>query len=237
MARRKNVPAPAPAPAAPKAQEMGSGVIRIAGRSFTRGNALARGLIVSKHDLTLTAAGLDVAGRIAISNPGVTVPPKARTKTLDVEKAAGAEFTSDGRQRRKRIEPLKPKNIDHEGNEIQDQETLDRIAAADRGHRGRGGRCPGVRRWVTGTSLRRGRRASTRIRCLASRESSEGPARARLAGKNLRRRRSIQDGPPYRMKPALGPPSRPRRRSAGSAPTAGGVNSHWRRSAALIGRD
>jgi len=109
------------------ATAMGGGIIRIAGRSFTAGIAAKKGLIVSTLDLTLTPAGEEFARRqgVEVSSPA---PARRRSKPVDPEAAAAAEFTSDGRQRRRNVKPLKPRNVTPDGEPITDEETLQKIA-------------------------------------------------------------------------------------------------------------
>jgi hypothetical protein len=100
-----------------------SDIVTINGKTFTRSRALAQGLIDAKGEVTAKADSLFGGNREKTSQPVKNRDRKAAREAIE------PETTSDGKLvARKKVEPLKPKNV-KDGKPIEDEEELAKIAA------------------------------------------------------------------------------------------------------------
>jgi hypothetical protein len=105
-------------------------VVRIGGKMMTRSRAFALGLIDEKENLT--PKGLRMADTVGMKAEA------AREREAEWRRRQGlppieepVATTPDGQiKRRRKPKPLVPRNVDHEGNEVTDEETLQAIADA-----------------------------------------------------------------------------------------------------------
>jgi hypothetical protein len=104
-----------------------SDIVRINGKTFTVGRALAQGLIDAEGNITKKAN--DLIGPNRVRSPK---PARNRDRAKAREKAganAEPELTADGRLKVKaKVQPLKPKNVTAAGEVIEDEKTLKEIA-------------------------------------------------------------------------------------------------------------
>lgn len=101
---------------------IGADLVRINGKTITRGRALAMGWVDPKGNVT-------AKGDEAFTTKPADRKP-ASNKARQAARAAGEpETTADGVfVKRKRVEPLKPRNVKN-GKPIEDEAELARIAA------------------------------------------------------------------------------------------------------------
>lgn len=101
---------------------MASDIVRLPnGKTVTRGRAFAMGWV--DGDGSLTAKAPQSEADVKAEQKAARAEDWRRTQGLDEAEAVIAAA------RRKKIEPLRPRNVDHSGQPITDEETLARIAA------------------------------------------------------------------------------------------------------------
>lgn len=108
------------------------GIVHIAGRVYTTGRAIALGLIAgTPGDAKVSRARPVAPKRVPLATNSVARPTRIRRVRNDQGVLVEPTEAGDKPTRRSRtVEPLMPKNVDHEGNVIEDPEVLTQIAEA-----------------------------------------------------------------------------------------------------------